>query len=132
MKSMSNYHDVLKLYGFTPEVYNVLNQEAARDSFPLRPELIESAMYLYKATNGDPYLLDIGSDILRSIQHSSRTRCGYATVKFFTKYRVILYSKLIYEIVYQVNYLPIISVNKIIQCFKLIELVLNNFLFIYF
>lgn len=79
---MSNYHDVLKLYGFTPEVYNVVNQEAARDSFPLRPELVESAMYLYKATNGDPYLLDIGSDILRSIQHSSRTRCGYATVIF--------------------------------------------------
>lgn len=80
MKSMSNYHDVLKLYGFTPEVYNVINQDTARDSFPLRPELVESAMYLYKATNGDPYLLDIGSDILRSIQHSSRTRCGYATV----------------------------------------------------
>lgn len=83
MKSMSNYHDVLKLYGFTPEVYNVLNQESARDSFPLRPELVESAMYLYKATNGDPYLLDIGSDILRSIQHSCRTRCGYATVIYF-------------------------------------------------
>lgn len=82
MKSMSNYHDVLKIYGFTPEVYNVVNQEAARDSFPLRPELVESAMYLYKATNGDPYLLDIGSDILRAIQHSSRTKCGYATVTF--------------------------------------------------
>ncbi|KAE9544112.1 hypothetical protein AGLY_001801 [Aphis glycines] len=86
MKSMSNYHDVLKLYGFTPEVYNVVNQEAARDSFPLRPELVESAMYLYKATNGDPYLLDIGSDILRSIQHSSRTRCGYATIKSCKKH----------------------------------------------
>lgn len=83
MKSMTNYHSVLKFYGFTPEVYNVLNQEAVRDSFPLRPELIESTMYLYKATNGDPYLLDIGSDILNSIQHSSRTRCGYATVIIF-------------------------------------------------
>ncbi|XP_050530017.1 ER degradation-enhancing alpha-mannosidase-like protein 2 isoform X2 [Daktulosphaira vitifoliae] len=81
MKTISNYHDVLKIYGFIPEVYNVLNQDAVRDSFPLRPELIESAMYLYKATQGDPYLLDIGSDLLRSIQHSSRTRCGYATIK---------------------------------------------------
>lgn len=98
MKSMSNYHDVLKLYGFTPEVYNVLNQESARDSFPLRPELVESAMYLYKATNGDPYLLDIGSDILRSIQHSCRTRCGYATVMIFlfslcTTKKIIISSK---------------------------------------
>jgi len=90
MKSMSNYHDVLKLYGFTPEVYNVVNQESARDSFPLRPELVESAMYLYKATSGDPYLLDIGSDILRSIQHSSRTRCGYATVIYIVFYFIFL------------------------------------------
>jgi len=89
---MSNYHDVLKLYGFTPEVYNVVNQEAARDSFPLRPELVESAMYLYKATNGDPYLLDIGSDILRSIQHSSRTRCGYASVIYYVLYFTFLLS----------------------------------------
>ncbi|XP_050426845.1 ER degradation-enhancing alpha-mannosidase-like protein 2 [Adelges cooleyi] len=81
MKAMTNYHDVLKVYGFTPEVYNVLNQDAVRDSFPLRPELVESAMYLYKATQGDPYLLDIGSDLLQSIQHTSRTRCGYATIK---------------------------------------------------
>jgi len=86
MKSMSNYHDVLKIYGFTPEVFNVANQDAPRDSFPLRPELVESAMYLYKATNGDPFLLDIGSDILRSIQHSSRTQCGYATIKSCKKH----------------------------------------------
>lgn len=42
-------------------------------------ELIESVMYLYRAT-GDPYLLQVGEDILRSIQHSAKTSCGYATV----------------------------------------------------
>jgi len=59
----------------------ILQGEAGtnREGYPLRPELIESVMYLYRAT-GDPYLLEVGKDILRSIQHSARTPCGYATV----------------------------------------------------
>lgn len=43
-------------------------------------ELIEAAMYLYQAT-GDPYLLQIGVDMLESIEHDTRTKCGYATVR---------------------------------------------------
>lgn len=42
-------------------------------------ELIESAMYLYRATK-DPYFLEVGRDMLESIEHSARTPCGYATV----------------------------------------------------
>lgn len=59
----------------------VPNTEAGtnRESYPLRPELIESVMYLYRAT-GDSYLLEVGEDILRSIQNSAKTSCGYATV----------------------------------------------------
>ncbi|KAI5723370.1 hypothetical protein M8J76_005139 [Diaphorina citri] len=82
MKSLHNYHQVWKQYGFLPEFYNIVNSEAGvnRESYPLRPELIESVMYLYRAT-GDPYLLDVGVDMLRSIQHSAKTPCGYATIK---------------------------------------------------
>lgn len=82
MKSLHNYHQVWKQYGFLPEFYNIVNSEAGtnRDSYPLRPELIESVMYLYRAT-GDPYLLDIGVDMLRSIQHSAKTPCGFATIR---------------------------------------------------
>uniref|UniRef100_A0A8D8YDS9 alpha-1,2-Mannosidase n=1 Tax=Cacopsylla melanoneura TaxID=428564 RepID=A0A8D8YDS9_9HEMI len=82
MKSLHNYHQVWKQYGFLPEFYNIVNSEAGvnRDSYPLRPELIESVMYLHRAT-GDPFLLDIGVDMLRSIQHSAQTPCGYATIK---------------------------------------------------
>lgn len=68
----------IKKYKF----YNFFLQNEAgvhRESYPLRPELIESVMYLYRAT-GDSYLLEVGEDILRSIQHSSYTPCGYATV----------------------------------------------------
>lgn len=42
-------------------------------------ELIESIMYLYYATK-DQHLLEIGVDILESIEHSAKTDCGYATV----------------------------------------------------
>ncbi|KAG4068777.1 hypothetical protein HA402_002468 [Bradysia odoriphaga] len=82
MKTLHNYHTVWKQYGFLPEFYNIPNAEAGanRENYPLRPELIESVMYLYRATK-DPYLLEVGEDILRSIQHSAKTPCGYATIK---------------------------------------------------
>ncbi|XP_015127051.1 ER degradation-enhancing alpha-mannosidase-like protein 2 [Diachasma alloeum] len=81
MKSLHNYHRVWKQYGFTPEFYNIAQGEAGtnRESYPLRPELIESVMYLYRATK-DPYLIQFGVDILRSLQHSAKTSCGYATI----------------------------------------------------
>ncbi|XP_063992173.1 ER degradation-enhancing alpha-mannosidase-like protein 2 [Diachasmimorpha longicaudata] len=81
MKSLHNYHRVWKQYGFTPEFYNIAQGEAGtnRESYPLRPELIESIMYLYRATK-DPYLIQFGVDILRSLQHSAKTSCGYATI----------------------------------------------------
>ncbi|XP_060800763.1 ER degradation-enhancing alpha-mannosidase-like protein 2 [Amyelois transitella] len=82
MRIIHNYHSVWKQYGFTPEVYNLGTGEAStsRESYPLRPELIESIMYLYRDTR-DPILLQMGEDILKSIQHSARTPCGYATIK---------------------------------------------------
>lgn len=81
MKSLHNYHRVWKQFGFTPEFYNIPQAEAGtnREGYPLRPELIESVMYLYRATR-DPYLIQVGVDILRSLQHSAKTTCGYATI----------------------------------------------------
>lgn len=49
----------------------------------MRPELIESAMYLYRAT-GDPQMLEIGEDFIHSIEHIARTECGYATIRDVT------------------------------------------------
>lgn len=82
MKTLHNYHQVWLQYGFTPEFYYIPQAEAGanRESYPLRPELIESIMYLCRATE-DPFLLQAGEDILRSIQHSAKTPCGYATIK---------------------------------------------------
>ncbi|KAK3886809.1 hypothetical protein Pcinc_009034 [Petrolisthes cinctipes] len=80
-----NYHQVWKQYGFTPEFYNIPQSEvpAGREGYPLRPELVESLMYLYQATR-DPTFLSMGADIVASIQHSAKTQCGYATVKSVT------------------------------------------------
>lgn len=82
MKSLLNYHQVWKQYGFTPEFYNIPKNEAhpSREGYPLRPELIESIWYLYRST-GDPYLVGMAIDIVESIEHSCKTSCGYATVK---------------------------------------------------
>ncbi|XP_050300269.1 ER degradation-enhancing alpha-mannosidase-like protein 2 [Anthonomus grandis grandis] len=82
MRTLHNYHSIWQQYGFQPEFYYMSQQEAGsgKESYPLRPELIESIMYLYRATR-DPFLLEAGEDILRSIQHSSWTPCGYATIK---------------------------------------------------
>ncbi|XP_012280653.1 ER degradation-enhancing alpha-mannosidase-like protein 2 [Orussus abietinus] len=88
MKTLHNYHKVWKQYGFMPEIYNIPQSEAGanREGYPLRPELIESVMYLYRATN-DSYLLQIGVDILRSLQHSAKSTCGYATISDIRDHR---------------------------------------------
>jgi hypothetical protein len=75
-------------FGIICSVFISISQGKAthqREGYPLRPELIESAMYLYRAT-GDPYMLEIGEDILHAIEYSARTECGYATIRDVTTY----------------------------------------------
>uniref|UniRef100_A0A182NNM9 alpha-1,2-Mannosidase n=1 Tax=Anopheles dirus TaxID=7168 RepID=A0A182NNM9_9DIPT len=82
LRVLHNYQTVWRQYGFLPEFYNIPTGEAGtnRENYPLRPELIESVMYLYRATN-DPFLLEVGENILESIEHSAKTACGYATIR---------------------------------------------------
>ena len=47
--------------------------------YPLRPELIESTYYQYRAT-GDRSWLAAGSLFLDSIEKNTRTSCGYASI----------------------------------------------------
>ncbi len=81
-KSLYNYHQVWKQFGFVPEFYDIPNAKLnnKRDGYPLRPEFIESVFYLYRATR-DPHLLQIGADVVEAIYSSARTECGFATVK---------------------------------------------------
>ncbi|XP_003744268.1 ER degradation-enhancing alpha-mannosidase-like protein 2 [Galendromus occidentalis] len=81
-RSLYNYHQVWKQLGFIPEFYDISRGQPQdkRESYPLRPEFIESVMYLYQATK-DPHFLEIGVDVLTSLEHTAKTECGYATVK---------------------------------------------------
>lgn len=51
--------------------------------YPLRPEFIESNMYLYQATNDDFYL-EIAERVLHDINNRTRTECGLAAIKDVT------------------------------------------------
>ncbi|XP_050086374.1 ER degradation-enhancing alpha-mannosidase-like protein 2 [Anopheles aquasalis] len=82
LRVLYSYQTVWRQYGFLPEFFNIPTGEAGtnRENYPLRPELIESVMYLYRATS-DPFLLELGENILESIEHSAKTACGYATIR---------------------------------------------------
>lgn len=49
---MLTYDQINRQYGLPPEFYNLPNREAVskRSGYPLRPEIVESMMYLYKAS----------------------------------------------------------------------------------
>ncbi|XP_041059692.1 ER degradation-enhancing alpha-mannosidase-like protein 2 [Carcharodon carcharias] len=82
MKTFHNYYQVWKQYGGLPEFYSIPQGSTVdkREGYPLRPELVESAMYLYRAT-GDPTLLELGRDVIEAIEKISRVDCGFATVR---------------------------------------------------
>ncbi|XP_002985136.2 alpha-mannosidase I MNS4 [Selaginella moellendorffii] len=75
------FFSVWKKFGFTPEGFNLASMsiQPGQRSYPLRPELIESTYWLYKATR-DPIYLDAGRDILASIQYGCRCPCGYCHI----------------------------------------------------
>lgn len=75
------FFSVWKRYGFTPEGFNLATSsvQPGQRSYPLRPELIESTYWLYKATRDSMYL-EVGRDIVASIQYGARCPCGYCHI----------------------------------------------------
>jgi mannosidase alpha-like ER degradation enhancer 2 len=55
---MASYGQVLRHLGLPPEFYNLPNREPVKNraAYPLRPEIPESLMYLYRATRDPAYL----------------------------------------------------------------------------
>ncbi len=80
-KTLLNYHLIWRQYGSLPEFYNVQigGVHSNRETYPLRPEFIESIMYYYRATN-DERFLSMAFEFLESIEIVSRLDCGFATV----------------------------------------------------
>ncbi|OGU34542.1 MAG: hypothetical protein A2068_07715 [Ignavibacteria bacterium GWB2_35_6b] len=70
-------------YGIEPEQINYNTMEAVHPGYYLRPEIIESAYYLYQFTNDEKYL-KMGKDIFDSLRTYCRTGAGYAQLKDVT------------------------------------------------
>ncbi|KAF8030504.1 hypothetical protein BT93_E2825 [Corymbia citriodora subsp. variegata] len=81
IRTHAAFFSVWKRYGFTPEGFNLatLNVQQGQKSYPLRPELMESTYWLYKATR-DPRYLDAGRDMVASLQYGARCPCGYCHI----------------------------------------------------
>ncbi|KAJ6725934.1 ER DEGRADATION-ENHANCING ALPHA-MANNOSIDASE-LIKE PROTEIN 2, partial [Salix purpurea] len=81
IRTHAAFFSVWKRYGFTPEGFNLatLTVQQGQKSYPLRPELIESTYWLYKATR-DPRYLDVGRDMVVSLQYGARCPCGYCHI----------------------------------------------------
>ncbi|GAB2266099.1 Alpha-mannosidase I mns4 [Dionaea muscipula] len=81
IRTHAAFFSVWRRYGFTPEGFNLatLSVQHGQKSYPLRPELIESTYWLYKATR-DPRYLDAGRDIVASLQYGARCPCGYCHI----------------------------------------------------
>lgn len=69
-----------KLHGIEPEVLNYRTMEVVHAGYPLRPEIIESAFYLYRATKDRKYL-DMGRTFFDDLVKHCRTDAGYTTLK---------------------------------------------------
>jgi len=68
------------LHGIEPEVLDYRTMQVTHPGYPLRPEIIESAYYLFHYTK-DPKYLDMGRAFFESIVARCRTDAGYTTLK---------------------------------------------------
>jgi mannosidase alpha-like ER degradation enhancer 2 len=69
-----------QLRGIEPEVIDYATMAITSPGYPLRPEIIESAWYLRRAT-GDAAYLAMGKTFLDALVTHARTADGYTTIK---------------------------------------------------
>ena len=66
--------------GIEPEEIDYSTMKITEAAYPLRPEVIESAYYLYSFTN-DPKYLDMGRTFFNGLKQHCRTDVAYAALK---------------------------------------------------
>ena len=71
---------IWQLHGIEPEALDYVDMKVLYSSYVLRPENIESAYYLYKAT-GDEKYLEMGKVMFQSLIEYCRTDVGYAALE---------------------------------------------------
>jgi mannosidase alpha-like ER degradation enhancer 2 len=67
-------------YGIEPEEFDYRSSKVVSAGYPLRPEIVESAYYLYHYTR-DPKYLRMGEKLWRDFVKYCRTEDGYAALK---------------------------------------------------
>jgi len=68
-----------QLNGIEPEVINYQTMQVTSPGYPLRPEIMESAYYLYRSTK-DPRYLEMGRTFFQGLLTHCRTDTGYTTL----------------------------------------------------
>ncbi|GAA5939158.1 hypothetical protein JCM1841_003340 [Sporobolomyces salmonicolor] len=79
IKSHAVYAFQWKRFGGLPELFDTHKRGGAQMGYPLRPEFVESNMYLYMATKDD-YYLSVAEQILHDLNNRTRVACGMAAV----------------------------------------------------
>jgi mannosidase alpha-like ER degradation enhancer 2 len=69
-----------KLHAIEPEVIDYRTMKVVHAGYPLRPEIIESAYYLYRYPK-DPKYLAMGRTFFEALVASCRTEAGYTVLK---------------------------------------------------
>lgn len=68
------------LHGIEPEVLDYRAMRVVHAGYPLRPEIVESAYYLHRATK-DPRYLEMGRTFFDALVAHCRTASGYTVLK---------------------------------------------------
>jgi len=81
-KTFAVFYRVWKELGFVPEALDVRDMKPVehKEQYPLRPELGESAFYLWRATKNNKYR-KAGLRMIESLNKYARTSCGFAAVE---------------------------------------------------
>ena len=74
---MDSVHRMWTTFDVEPESFDFTTMEVIHPGYPLRPEAIESAYYLFVLT-GDERYRDMGRDIFHRIVRWTRTEHGFA------------------------------------------------------
>ena len=78
IRSFLPFFAISSIYTFVPEAFTG-TFKIHWPYFSLRPEYIESAYFLYKATKND-FFLHIGKQFLLNIERHCKVKCGYTTL----------------------------------------------------
>jgi alpha-mannosidase len=69
-----------RLHGIEPEAFDYRAMKVVRASYQLRPEIVESAYYLWRYTK-DPRYVDMGREFFNDLRAHCRTDAGYTILE---------------------------------------------------